>query len=221
MISKNRTARGFMAVALCAAVLGYAVQGFAQPPRNERTRAVVRHPIPQYGSFVGRLPPKHRNLMVNRTKYFFDSGIFYRNAPGGYVIVRAPMGAILASVPVGSVTFALGGIPYWYYGGVYYRRVPSGYIVVDAPPNAVIAQESYDRVDIEPAVGERVSITAQSLNVRSGPGRNHTVIAHLQYGTILVVRGYAPGWLYVELPHGRFGWIMRKFTSFTSPSPSG
>jgi hypothetical protein len=221
MIFKNRAVKGFMAVALCIAMSGYAVQSFAQPPRSNRTRAFIRQPIPQYGSVVVRLPPRHRNLMVNRTKYFFDSGIFYRNGPGGYVIVRAPMGAILASVPVGSVTFALGGTAYWYYGGTYYRRVPSGYIVVDAPPNAVIAQESDDRDNIEPAVGERVSITARSLNVRSGPGGNHTVIAHLQYGTILVVRGYAPGWLYVELPHGRSGWIMKKFTSFPEPSPRG
>lgn len=221
MIFKNRLAKIFMAVALCAAVLGYSIQGFAQPPRHNRSRAVVRHPVPKYGRVVVRLPPKHRNLMVNRTKYFFDSGIFYREGPRGYVVVRAPAGAILASVPVGSLTFMLGGTPYWYYSGVYYRRVPSGYIVVDAPPDAVISQESDDREDIAPAVGERVSITAQSLNVRSGPGRNHAVIAHLQYGTTLVVRGYAPGWFYVELPQGRFGWIMKKFTSFTEPLPSG
>jgi Family of unknown function (DUF6515)/Bacterial SH3 domain len=217
MIFKNRLAKGFMAVALCIAVLGYAVQGFAKPPRHKRPRAFVRHPIPKYGRAVVRLPPRHRNLMVNRTRYFFDSGIFYREGPRGYVVVRAPLGAILASVPVGSVTFALGGTPYWYYSGAYYRRVPSGYTVVDAPPNAVIAEESDDR-DV---VGERVSITAQSLNVRSGPGGNHAVIAHLQYGTTLVVRGYSPGWLYVELPHGRFGWIMKKFTSFAEPLPSG
>ncbi len=221
MIFKNRSAKIFIAIVLCAAVSGYAVQGFAQSPRHKRPRAFVRHPIPKYGRNVVRLPPKHRKLMVNRTRYFFDSGIFYRRGPRGYVIVRAPVGAILAGVPVGSVTFSLGNTPYWYYGGVYYRRVPSGYIVVDAPPDAVITQESDDRDDIGPVVGERVSVTTRSLNVRSGPGRNHAVIAHLQYGTTLVVRGYSPGWLYVELPHGRFGWIMKKFTSFISPLPSG
>lgn len=221
MIFKNRLGKIFIAVALCTAVLGYCVEGFAQPPRHKRPRAFVRHPIPKYGRTVVRLPPRHRNLMVNRTRYFFDSGIFYRQGPRGYVVVRAPLGAILASVPLGSVSFVLGGTPYWYYSGVYYRRVPSGYTVVDAPPNAVITQESDDRDDIGPAIGERVSITARSLNVRSGPGGNHAVIAHLQYGTTLVVRGYAPGWLYVELSHGRFGWIMKKFTSFKEPSPSG
>jgi len=217
MIFKNRLTKIFIAVVLCAAVSGYSVQGFAQPPRHKGPRAFVRHPIPKYGRNLVRLPPKHRNLMVNRTRYFFDSGIFYREGPRGYVVVRAPLGAILASVPLGSVSFVLGGTPYWYYSGTYYRRVPSGYTVVDAPPNAVITQESDDR-DV---VGERVSITARSLNVRSGPGGNHAVIANLQYGTTLVVRGYAPGWLYVELPHGRFGWIMKKFTSFTELLPSG
>ena len=210
-----------MAAALCTAVLGYAGQGFAQPPRHKHPRAVLRQPIPTYGRVVRKLPPRHRKVVVNRTRYFFNSGMFYREGPGGYVGVRAPLGAVLVSVPTGSVSFVLGATTYWYYGGVYYRRAPSGYMVVDAPPETVIVQESDDRGDTEPAVGETVSVTAQSLNVRSGPGINHAVIADLPYGTRLVVRGHAPDWLYVELPFGKFGWIMKKFTTMSAHSPEG
>ena len=190
MIFKNRSAKVFLAIDLCTTVLGYAVQGFAQPPRHHRGRAVVRHPVPKYGRAVVKLSPKHRKVTVRKTRYFFDSGIFYRSGPGGYVVIRAPLGAILSSVPMGSVTFVLRGTTYWYYSGVYYRRVPSGYVVVEAPPDSVIVQESDDQDNIEPAVGERVSVSAHSLNVRSGPGRNHAAARRATQGKTLSDRPF-------------------------------
>jgi uncharacterized protein YgiM (DUF1202 family) len=50
------------------------------------------------------------------------------------------------------------------------------------------------------------------LNVRSGPGANHEVTSQIRQGAILEVHGTSPGWLFVKLPSGKFGWVMEKFT---------
>jgi len=70
-------------------------------------------------------------------------------------------------------------------------------VVVIVPPPVVISG--------------RVSITAESLKVRSGPGRNYAVIGRIYRGTVLALHGDAPGWLYVMLPDGSFGWIGARF----------
>jgi hypothetical protein len=223
--------KGSIIIAVCTMVIGSSVQGFCQPnhPRDRRPvvrnpapyhgRVVVRHPVPRYGRVVGNLPAKHRKVVVGRQNYFFHQGVFYRQGPGGYVVVRAPIGAIVATIPMGFLTFAVADRTYFYYGGMYYRQVPSGYMVVESPPETVVVQESSDEPDVTPMVGDRVSVTAELLNVRSGPNKNHSVIAQIPKGTVMVVHGHAPGWLYVELRNGTFGWIRAGYAA-SLPQPA-
>jgi hypothetical protein len=224
MFNKNFL-KGSIIIAVCTMVIGSSVQGFCQPnhPRDRRPvvrhpppprgKVVVRHPVPRYGRVVVNLPANHRKIVVKRQNYFFHHGVFYRQGPGGYVVVRAPIGAIVATIPVGFLTFVVGNNAYFYYGGIYYRQVPSGYMVVESPPETVVVQESSDEFEVTPAVGDQVSVTAALLNVRSGPNENHPVIAQVSNGTVMVVRGHAPGWLYVEFRNGAFGWIMAGYTA--------
>jgi hypothetical protein len=220
--------KGSIIIAVCAMVIGSSVEGFCQPnhPRDRRAivrnaapyrgRVVVRHPVPRYGRVVGNLPANPREIFVGRQKYFFHQGVFYGQGPGGYVVIRAPIGAIVATIPMGFLTFAVAERTYFYYGGIYYRQVPSGYMVVESPPETVVVQESSDETDVTPMVGDQVSVTPGSLNVRCGPNTNHSVIAQIRRGTVMVVRGHAPGWLYVQLPNGTFGWIM---AGYVAPLP--
>jgi uncharacterized protein YgiM (DUF1202 family) len=62
----------------------------------------------------------------------------------------------------------------------------------------------------------RITVTTNVLNVRSGPGLNYPVIDRTYLGTVLTMHGNAPGWVYVLLPSGQFGWIS---ISFTAPVP--
>jgi len=225
--------KGSMVMALCAMVIGGSVEAYSQPkhPPKRRPvvrhhhphhgRVVVRHPVPHYGRVVVTLPPKHRKVVVRRHPYFFHQGVFYQPGSGGYVVVKAPIGAIVATIPYGYITFGIGNLTYFYYGGIYYRRVPTGYMVVESPPETVIIQESLEETDVTPTAGDRVSVTAQSLNVRSGPDANQSVIAQILKDTVVVVRGQAPGWLYVELPNGTFGWIMTGYTALLPLGSSG
>jgi len=203
----------FAAIAVCVIVLGQPVEGFGQPRINAQSRAAINHPVPRYGRGVARLPARHQTVIVGKSHYFFHNRGFYRNRPPGYVVGKAPIGAFVSSIPVGHISLFIGSMPYFYYGGVYYRRIPSGYVVVEAPPKTVIVEETTAVCEDLPAVGERVTVTGQLLNVRSGPGENHSVIGQIRQGTVVVVRGHAPGWFYVELPNGKFGWIMLEFTS--------
>jgi uncharacterized protein YgiM (DUF1202 family) len=85
---------------------------------------------------------------------------------------------------------------------VYPGPPPPPTTVIIVPPNAVPSG--------------RISVTANVLNVRSGPGLNYPVFGHVYRGTILTLHGNSPGWLYVLLPGGNFGWVS---TPYTVPVP--
>ncbi len=91
---------------------------------------------------------------------------------------------------------------------VVYRPAP----VVVLPPRTVVRQEVLPRVIQvpSPATG-KATVTAALLNVRSGPGRNFGVLYQISQGSVLEIRGNAPGWYYVRLPNGHYGWVMTQF----------
>ncbi len=59
--------------------------------------------------------------------------------------------------------------------------------------------------------GERVVITANSLNVRSGPGTTNPAQFSLTSGTIVDVLGRADGWVQIRDGQGRTGWVSAQF----------
>ena len=135
-------------------------------------------------------------------------------------MVRPPIGAIVAALPVGfAIAAVLGGITYYSYLGVYYRPVPTGYVVVEAPAEVVTAPPvvvaPLPRSWFSPATASSgsVQVTAASLNVRLGPGFNYGVVKVIYAGDVLTVTGQAPGWLYVTLPDGSQGWVSQRFTN--------
>ena len=70
---------------------------FGQPHREAAVRQTVQH----HGKVVVNLPKNHRTVSVGRTRYFYQHDTFYRKAPAGYVVVRAPLGAVVFGLPVG------------------------------------------------------------------------------------------------------------------------
>lgn len=85
------------------------------------------------------LPHGFAEVRVGKDRYYERRGMFYRPGPrGGYVVVRAPRGAILRALPPRYVRIYVGGTAYYRYGGVYYRPVSDGYVVVDSPVTTVV-----------------------------------------------------------------------------------
>jgi hypothetical protein len=95
------------------------------------------HPL---GFFLSALAADAIWLNFNNTRYWYDDGCFYMPQNGGYAVVTAPIGAIVASIPPGYETPVVDGTNYFYFGGVFYIYTGQGYQVVAAPPGAVIFQ---------------------------------------------------------------------------------
>ncbi len=193
----------------------------APGPVAPRPQIVAPHPVLPWGKPVVNPPVGYVSVRFGGAKYFYHAGVFYQKRPHGFIVAPPPVGAIIASIPAGFQVVVIGGVTYYCYGGAYYQGVPSGYIVVEAPPVVVAVEDPPALIQVPETARGRVSVTANTLNVRSGPGANRPVIHHVYQGNILAIYGNAPGWLYVKLPSGKFGWVMQKFTVQVSPPASG
>jgi uncharacterized protein YgiM (DUF1202 family) len=131
--------------------------------------------------------------------------------------VRAPVGAIVLSLPIGYQRHWIDGTTYYAYGGTFYRRVPAGYVVVDPPPTVIIEDDTPEIVSPAISASGQVIVDAPVLNVRSGPSLNDKKIYQLDEGYILEVNGRSDGWLYVQLPNGEYGWVKSVFTKPLKP----
>lgn len=72
-------------------------------------------------------------LSIAGVEFLYSAGMFYRSTPAGYVVVPAPMGAVVPALPPGYTVVYMGSMPYYYYGNAYYVAAPNGYVVT-APP---------------------------------------------------------------------------------------
>ncbi|RPI80011.1 MAG: SH3 domain-containing protein [Desulfobacteraceae bacterium] len=207
-------------------------KGKPQPGHDQRRFGPVLPPLPPLPPGIPRpphfnpfprLPSGHQNVRVGHDDYYYHhrGGTFYRRGPSGYFTVRAPFGAIVFNIPIGSRAVMSRGETYYVYDDVYYRRAGTRYIVVEPPRETVIVKEVSPVVPAEPNVGDKVLVTAPLLNIRSGPGMNFPVVREVDQGALLTIHGYAPDWLYVQLTGGEFGWAMVKFTTPLAPSANG
>jgi len=191
-------------------------QPFGARPRDPAFRAhAPRGSYPHPGFRINVLPRHYRTLHLGPLTYFFMEGVFYRPDIDGYVVVPAPVGARITTLPAEAVRVTTDDITCYTYAGVYYQKVSGGYMVVAKPgtqskPDAAIAWE-----------GDQVRVTAAVLNVRSGPGKKHTVVRQVNRGDLLVVQASSSDWYYVQLGDTSFGWVMIKYTTQVKSQPVG
>jgi len=94
----------------------------------------------------------------------YSAGMFYRSTPAGYVVMPAPMGAVVPGLPPGYTVVYMNGVPYYYYGNTYYAAAPNGYVVTTppaiatpmavAPPQASVTAPMPQAATAAPAVNE-------------------------------------------------------------------
>lgn len=169
------------------------------------------HAGPGFGREVRVLPPGHRKVVVNRSHYRYHEGVFYKSRGPRWVIVRPPVGAVVAGLTAAAELVSVARNRYYLCEGTYYKKIPGGYRVVD-----VMVPETF-----EVNVGGRVRVTAARLNLRYGPGINHRVVRQISRGTILKIKGTSPGWYYVGLGDGTTGWVMTDYTVQVMPGAKG
>ncbi|WP_194174761.1 N-acetylmuramoyl-L-alanine amidase [Desulfofundulus thermobenzoicus] len=67
--------------------------------------------------------------------------------------------------------------------------------------------------------GTRVEVTGSVVNVRSGPGVDHEILARVSRGDRLPVLGKVPEWYQVQLPGGTRGWIIATYVQEVTGQP--
>ena len=90
---------------------------------SQQVRGAPGHAFryPAIGHEVRSLPREHSVVRVGRERFLYHHGVFYRpGRNGAYVVVRPPVGARVAYLPPGYISFGYGPRRYFYYGATYY-----------------------------------------------------------------------------------------------------
>ena len=128
--------------------------------------------------------------------------------PHGRVVVRgSAVPAIIATGIIAGITFSL----------------LDNAVNAPAPRCAPAPQPAYNTgsaVSYTATTGS-VMVTAQMLNVRSGPGLGNPAVLQVPNGTVLSVQGNAPGWYYVKTADNLYGWVMVQYTAPFGYSAAG
>ena len=167
-----------------------------------------------YGSVHRGLPLGALALSVAGAAVFFHSGNYYQQTPTGYVTVRAPFGARIRTLPESCLPVYIDGRRYYECEDVYYQPEGDEYIVIERPAG---------EYQLVAEVGDEVQISAEVLNVRSGPGVRYETIGMLYRGNIVEVNDVDGDWYSVRFGNDQFGWIMREHASLykTRNDPKG
>ena len=125
--------------------LGHSSSSAARHYELSRTlpplRRHVTRPLPSGFRRAFRVPPAgHRAFSLRGGRYISYGGRFFLNTPGGFQPVSAPVGATLATLPVGYVTVDVQSTSYFYHSGTFFRRDPGhqAYLVVAPPVGATV-----------------------------------------------------------------------------------
>ena len=86
-----------------------------------------------HGHIEHALPLAAACLFLGGLEYAYWEGMYYRRAPQGYVVVPAPVGAVVTAVPEGCQQVVVDGTLYYLINGVTYMRTGYGYQVVPLP----------------------------------------------------------------------------------------
>jgi hypothetical protein len=106
--------------------------------RHASHTAVVDSLVP--GQVLDALPPASIAISHDGTPIFYCQGVFFRMAPAGYVVIRAPLGVSVPTIPAGATRIDNDGRAYWYDRGTFYTNVPghTGFVTVLPPVGCVV-----------------------------------------------------------------------------------
>lgn len=98
---------------------------------------VGRYAFIGVGTAIDVLPHGYVSVVVGSMPYYYHHGVFYRPYRRGYVVVPAPIGAVIMFSPPGVVVMVEND-PFHYYRGVFYAPRGGRYVVVRPPIGAFV-----------------------------------------------------------------------------------
>jgi len=91
--------------------------------------------MPVYRSSVAYVPTASIIISNKGINFRYYNGVFYEPRNGSYVVVTAPHGVRVKSIPANSLRVVLSNVPYYYYYGSFYTySVYSNEYVAVQPP---------------------------------------------------------------------------------------
>ena len=167
---------------------------------------------PLYMSIVSRVKPSDGNF-EDKTGYISGNLVNMRTGPGtGYrVIDQLAKGTQLVVLSVGIDWYKIQvkdtGISGYVYGKYVTQKNP-GSTPTPEPP-------------VLPDRGARGFITANGVNIRSGPSADFDSIGLLNEGEPLSYEGASGNWFKVSALYARLvGWVYADYTEFPDPTPT-
>lgn len=108
----------------------------------EASRAALRAPRGVYyrkpGFIVSDPPPGAQTVTVEGIPYLYDRGIFLVAQGSQFLVVTAPVGAVVGALPDGAYpVLADGGVLYYFFG-TFFRAREGAYAVVVPPPGTSV-----------------------------------------------------------------------------------
>ncbi len=91
-----------------------------------------------HGHSMDMLPFAAATLFIAGASYYYWQGEFYRRERERYVVVAAPVGAIVNTIPEGYQPIIIDGTTYYIINGVTYMYTPHGYQVVPQPKTIIV-----------------------------------------------------------------------------------
>lgn len=104
------------------------------------------------------LPSPYIRIVVSGVPYFYASGVYYRQYGSGYIVVSAPIGAFVQTLPPGFIAFSIGVTTYYYVNDTYYvwDDIRDGFVVAAKPYGAdeAMAEATQSRLYVYPNAGQ-------------------------------------------------------------------
>jgi hypothetical protein len=119
--------------------------GFAGAPAYQasidpKAAAAWRDAFRPVGTKLAKPPADAVKVESFGQAYTYSKGMFFKQEAGGWVVVAAPLGAVIPEKPVGASTVFGNNKPHTYYAGTFYvyDAATKGYAVVQPPVGATV-----------------------------------------------------------------------------------
>ncbi|HPS20492.1 MAG TPA: hypothetical protein PKY78_05850 [Candidatus Omnitrophota bacterium] len=114
------------------------------------------HYVP-HGKYFYTLPPGYVRFIFSGIEYFYWEGMYYKMMQDRYVVVSAPVGAVVTAIPVGCQPVIVNGMTYYTVNEVTYVQTTGGYKVVPAPEVVIV-----DKAQLRAQAAAEVKAEAQA-----------------------------------------------------------
>ncbi|MEO9850147.1 MAG: DUF6515 family protein [Reichenbachiella sp.] len=114
-----------------------AFQSYAQKRKPRKEVVVVSR-----GRVVKKVHKTHVVVAHKGVDYRYVNGVFYKPRNSKFVVVGAPVGVRVRTLPVSHIRIYVRSNPFYYYNGIFYRKIVNSdeYEVVQPPVGARVSE---------------------------------------------------------------------------------